>query len=210
MISGRTSSSPSTIRLIIYYTNRSVVTVNVLPSSPVGDIRQMTRLRDWDLICNGQILSDAITFESYGICSKDTIIALPSTRADTETRRWVAITRDSDAFHERLRLLMNEKTGNESARIHDVAMTKYERRPRAFRKLCVTAQSALNPTTSQISLPSMTGYEPASEPNCAAMPFSWDTMSLPGTSCCISTGSANVDVKPDQPDTFFARPITKS
>jgi hypothetical protein len=159
----------------------------------------MIDLRNCDLIFNGELLSDTATFDTYGIRSKDAIVAIPSNSETLEARRWLTITRDSDAFHEKIRFLLNENTAHESARIHDVVMNKIERRPRAFRRLCSTVDSIWSQHPSECSIASNVGYSPASAPSSAPLPFSWNPANMNEAACCIPAGPATVDVKPDQP-----------
>jgi hypothetical protein len=102
-----------------------------------GEIRALQSL--WPgapkrFIFNGSELSEAMTFEFYGIHDGDSIIALPIDGGDSvyATTHWLNLTRDSENFNEALRYMLDPATAGEAARLRDLHLMRLERRPRSF------------------------------------------------------------------------------
>jgi hypothetical protein len=125
--------SPALLPLGVYFPGRFVVRLSVLPTARISYLRTVIRDSTSALIYNGELLNDAMTFAFYRIREFEIIVVVPSHAA---VERWAQVTRDADAFQERIHFILNEDTARETARIRDMMLTKVERRPRPFRRLC--------------------------------------------------------------------------
>jgi hypothetical protein len=79
-----------------------------------------------------------MTFEHYGIHDGDSIIVLPREVSSSISRvnLWLSLTRGDSIFNDCVRSIVDPATSGEAARLRDLHMTRIERRPRAFMKIC--------------------------------------------------------------------------
>jgi hypothetical protein len=161
--------SSALIPLGVYFPGRFVVRLSVSPSARISYLRSVIRDSTSSFVYNGEILNDAMTFSFYRIRELETIVVVP---AASELEKWAQMTRDADAFQERIQFILNEDTARETARIRDMMFTKLERRPRPFRRLCTSldAWPARPPSaTTRLTI----DYPRADGPSCEPLPAAW-------------------------------------
>lgn len=61
-----------------------------------------------------------------------------------EVRKWMRLTQDTETFNEKMRLIVNQDNARETARLKDILLSKIERKPRYFRKLCLAIKENQN------------------------------------------------------------------
>lgn len=61
-----------------------------------------------------------------------------------EVRKWMRLTQDTETFNEKMRLIVNQDNARETARLKDIFLSKIERKPRYFRKLCLATKENQN------------------------------------------------------------------
>lgn len=164
--------APNRVPLMVYVPCRFVVKLSLSLSEKVSDLRKVLKIGNdqFSLIFQGQLLLDSVSLESYHIKEKDTIVAIPITSKETEIDKWLTITKDVETFHEKIHFMSNEKTTREAGRIRDLIMTKIERKPRSFRKLCQSVQSAQRPIESK-SIDLVLNWPKQDGPSCEPLPF---------------------------------------
>ena len=90
---------------------------------------------------SGMVITKNITFKSLGVKPGESIVLISSKSksrsCDDEIQKWVQITQDMEAFNEKMQLILNEDNAREAARLWDVVLSKIERKPRSFRRLCL-------------------------------------------------------------------------
>jgi hypothetical protein len=168
-------TSAALFPLGVYFPGRFLLRVSVSPTARVSYLRSLIRDSTSSFVYNGVLLNDAMTFSFYRIRELETIVVVP---IPTEIEKWAQLTQDADAFQERIQFILNEETARETARIRDLMLTKLERRPRPFRRLCASLDSwpsrSPSPTDGN---PLQIHYPRADGPSCDPLPAAW--MSLP-------------------------------
>ena len=157
---------------MVYFPSRFVSKISVSLSTRVGDLRKLMRLGPCELVCQGQVLADSQTLRFYNMKERDTIVVISGVPSEHEIERWLVVTSDTEAFHDRMQFMVNEKTAREAARMHDVLMTKIERKPRTFRRVCaaVANRSAdCEVRTTEVTV----NYGKAEEPSSRPLPVHW-------------------------------------
>jgi hypothetical protein len=133
-------------------------------------------------IFQGRTLLESMTFEFYGVCDGDSIIALPndSDRGNLAVlQEWLSVTRDMDALNETIRSILNPATTRQVARLRDLHWMALERRPRQYQRMI----TALMDTEQRPSfLRSTVIKEPPKTPSVEAMPVLWNLGSVFGSS----------------------------
>ena len=166
----------------VYFPYRFVWKINVNLAMPVGRLRSLMHLGTDQLVFSGQILPDIGTLSGYGVKEGDTLVVVSNVPHDREMERWLVITNDADAFHDRMQFIVNEQTAQEAARIHDVLMAKIERKPKMFRRICSqldTRRPKPSPQTSQATVM----YDKPDQPSCLPLPVQWAVPAAPQAEC---------------------------
>jgi hypothetical protein len=85
-----------------------------------------------------EILLETMTLEFYHIQNGDSIIVLPETISSQSgvLQTWILMSRDFEAFDERIRSILNRGTAKEAARLRDLRFTALESRPKQYHKFC--------------------------------------------------------------------------
>lgn len=163
--------APTRVPLMVYVPCRFVVKLNLSLSDKVSDLRRVLKIGNgqFSLIFQGQLLSDSMSLDAYHIKERDTIVAIPTSK-ETEVDKWMTITKDVDTFHEKIHFMANEQTAREAGRIRDLIMTKIERKPRSFRKLCESVQSVQRPIVPK-SIDLVVDYPKLDGPCCEPLPL---------------------------------------
>ncbi|OHT00732.1 hypothetical protein TRFO_32455 [Tritrichomonas foetus] len=134
-------TSTRKIPIVIYLPSKYVVKLSVAPSAYVNELRRIITINNIDFVFNGTILSGNQTFRSAGLKSGDSIVVIfhksNSDKTYEELQKWLQITQDSESFNEKMQLILNEDNAREAARLRDVFLSKIERKPRSFRRLCL-------------------------------------------------------------------------
>jgi hypothetical protein len=210
MIRDCASASPhDSISVFVYYANKYIVKLNMASSDRIGNLRDRVDVVDCDLLFNGEILMDSVTFQMYGIHDRDAIVAVRRVAQSLDVSHWLSITRDSEAFQDRIRFFFNEQTSRELGRISDVAMLRIERRPRMFRRMCYAVESVEEQRPEDLQKKLNAYYTGATAPTSAEMPFAWSSSHGADEPRCISTGPTPVNVKPEQQASIL-RPVCPS
>lgn len=76
-----------------------------------------------------------------------------------EVRKWMRLTQDTETFNEKMRLIVNQGNARETARLKDILLSKIERKPKYFRKLCLAIKENHNLFNSSNSFSSKSSYE---------------------------------------------------
>jgi hypothetical protein len=146
----------SKIALHVYYPGRCVAKVNVCPDAKVHDLHRLVPTDEVTFICNGVVLAKGCTFGFYGLREKDIVVCLPVAADSGDVCKWISLTRDSEAFNDRVSAIINPGTSREAARLRDFQFMRMERKPRAFRKLADNIQRrAGNHTVEKRSSPTL-------------------------------------------------------
>jgi hypothetical protein len=168
--------SHQVLPLGVYFPGRFVVRLSVSPTARISYLRSLIRDSTSSFVYNGEILNDAMTFAFYRIRELETIVVVP---ASSEVEKWAQLTRDADAFQERIQFILNEDTARETARIRDMMLTKVERRPRPFRRLCLSVDAwPTRPPSAIDAVPMKIDYAPAQGPSCDPLPAAWMPLSV--------------------------------
>jgi len=163
---------PDRVSLVVYFPSRAVVRLSVNLAACVGGLRRVMGLDSCQFVLHGQLLSDALTFRFYNVKENDAIVVVPEQARGHEVDKWVLLTSDVDAFREKIQFIANENTAREAAKIRDEFMTKMERKPRSFRRLCNAAASAGRPFVYKpIALNAE--YDRPAAPATQALPVCW-------------------------------------
>jgi hypothetical protein len=83
----------------------------------------------------GQLLNEGNTIDFYKLKSNDSIVAIPAHSDPCITQRWIAITRDCDAFSNAINVLVNPGARREFLRLRDLRSARIEGRRRTFRTM---------------------------------------------------------------------------
>jgi hypothetical protein len=155
-----------------------IKTASVVPSHKVSCLQKLFPDDPKVFIHHGQVLSTALTFAFYGVENGASIVVIPTTEAESpelgrDVRAWLAITRDSDSFNERVRYCLNPSTRQELSRLRDLKYVALERRPRAFMRLVMTIPSFENDLLRNPCHVANTNMEPLNEPNTEPLPLLW-------------------------------------
>lgn len=148
--------------------------VNVDGTGRVSELRRVRQLDGCVVVFKGQILGDARTFDFYNVKENDTLIVVGGGRQDAEVEKWLNITGDGDrdSVQDRFRLLFDEGTAREVARIRDVLLTKVERKPRTFRRLCGVIREVARRPSGENSVALIEGPS-ATNPSIEPLPVMW-------------------------------------
>jgi hypothetical protein len=188
----------------VYCPCKCIMNLNVLPSSKIGELRKPLGLEDCHFVFNGQILGLGTTFKSHKIKAKDTLVVIPGGTVNAEVEKWRSWTEDKERFNERLRLVMRSDTTRETARIRDVMMTRLERKPRQFRRICGAMMSAPATSRSAGKWSSNFDYEGGAAPSCAPLPIFWSQIGdAEGLLDNFPQASAILTVKQEQTDSVM-------
>jgi hypothetical protein len=156
------------ISLVVHFPSRFRVQLSIPPTATVSNLRARIPTGSCNLMHNGQLLIDAMTLAFYGLCEMDTLVVMPCQTTDIHR----------GLCEDRIRWPKNSGTARETARIRDMAFTRAERRPRSFRRLCVSAESASYPWRSASGVIALTTeYPTVSAPSCDPLPAPWVTAS---------------------------------
>jgi hypothetical protein len=162
-------------------------------------------LEDCQFIYNGQVLGDSMTFRSYRIKEKDTLVVVPGGPSGTEADRWLSLTQDEEGFHEKVQFILREDTAREAARIRDVLMTKMERKPRPFRRLCTAVMAMPLPTVAGKKIDLNIDYAQLEEPSIDPLPIFWPSTTKDLSTVDSFSQSADIlAVKQDQTESIVA------
>jgi hypothetical protein len=83
-------------------------------------------------VFKGQLLNEANTIDFYKLKSSDSIVAIPAHSDPCIAERWIAITRDCDAFSDSIKALINPGARQELLRLRDMRIATIEGRRRTF------------------------------------------------------------------------------
>jgi hypothetical protein len=164
-------AAPDQAELKICCPHQPVRFISACLSGDIGALQSLWPGAPKRFIFNGSELSEAMTFEFYGIHNGDSIIALPLDGRDSvyATAHWLHLTRDSENFNEALRYMLDPATAGEAARLRDVHLMRLERRPRAFARFSSRAVM-VEPERPRSDSSTVLGLAPKS-PSVDALPF---------------------------------------
>jgi hypothetical protein len=190
-------SEPSQKKILIhiYLPGRCIAQVNVVPGSPIRELRSVLRSDRITFLFNGILLSDSNSFDFYGIREQDFLLALPIPPEAAYTSGWISLSQDTESFKERLECLLNRGTASEVARIRDQQFTKIERRPRTFRRLTASCQGGLEFPPPETQSSAMVIARSDDAPSVAPLPILW---SEPAANVMVAPGQNLGLVKDDQ------------
>ncbi|OHT00503.1 hypothetical protein TRFO_32777 [Tritrichomonas foetus] len=160
--------------IAVYLPSRYVVKLNVSPNSQICELCNIVPYKNISFIFNGQLLCDKKTFKYYKIRKDDSVVILRDHQAKSEVQKWIGITQDLELFNDRMQMMLKSGNAREAARVRDIALTKIERKPRFFRKLCSSYKPKIVETESTaINI----DFFPLEEPACDPLPtfFDYDT-----------------------------------
>ena len=188
---------------MIYHPCRYVVKLILNPKAHISDLRRLLPLEHCQFVFEGQLLVDTKTFQFYGIKTGDTLVVVQAAEMGLEVDKWLSITDDVDGFRDKMKSVLNEGAGRETARIRDMLMTKLERKPRTFRKLCVAVENLAQRTFSGKNIELNTDFVTGDAPSDKPLPVNWGSSDLIDGSVGIPRDPpAFVSEKPDQADTI--------
>ena len=163
------------VPIMVYFPSRSVVKLKVNLSMSIGDLRKLMHLESCSFVYQGQLLCESMTLRSYDIKEKDAIVVIPDVPQASDVDKWISVTSDVDSFQDRIRVMVNDRTARETAKLRDMVMTKIERKPRSFRRLCGAVQALPKRNFYQRHTPIDISYPAPDGPSTAPLPTNWDT-----------------------------------
>ena len=188
------------ISVMIYVPCRYVVKLNVNPKAHISDLRRLLTLEQCQFVFQGQLLVEARTFQFYRIKNGDTLVVVQSPDLGVEVDKWLSITDDVDSFRDKMKSVLNEDAGKETARIRDMLMTKLERKPRTFRKLCVAVEALSQRTFRNKQIQLCTDFPAGDAPSVEPLPVSFTNDGvIEGAVGVARDTTAFVSEKPVQP-----------
>ena len=125
--------------MIVYYPNNWVYRANVLRSASIRDLRVLLPDQSVEFILHGTKLTDSSTFAFCGIKNNDILFVIKNSPNSVLDQKWINMTRESDVLNDRFSCILNPKTTSEAIRLRDMQLSRLERKPRAYRKLCAAA-----------------------------------------------------------------------
>jgi hypothetical protein len=136
----------------------------------ISDLQSLWPACPKRFIFKGSTLLESMTFEFYGVCDGDSIIALPNDSDGSNLaaiQEWMSVTRDVDALNETTKSILNPVTTRQVAHLRDLSWIALERRPKQYRKMI----AALTETEQRVPLFTSTIIrEPSKAPSVEAMP----------------------------------------
>lgn len=164
-----------------YFPSRSVVTIKVNLSVRVSDLRKLMHLESCCFIYQGQIMCERRPLHTYNIKEDEVIVVISDAQQSPELDKWLSVTSEADCFQDRIRFMVNDTTARETAKLRDMVMTKIERKPRSFRRLCNAVQALPKRQFYNRDIPLNLDYETPDAPSCAPVPVNWDGSANPST-----------------------------
>jgi hypothetical protein len=110
--------------------------VTVSRDTPISSLRAYFPNSDIDFLCKGEPLSPDRPLGFYQLRDQDTIVGIPTNAETSTANHWMALTRDSDAFAESVRMNMTRELNPEIRRLYDLRNTRIELHPRKFLRRC--------------------------------------------------------------------------
>jgi hypothetical protein len=143
--------------------------LTVRPSMTVSALKRFLPNPDCDLLREGAILAEAMPLAFYSISDGSMLVAVA--RGCLSSRdRWVHLTRDQEAFEERVGTSMNPQVTAESARLRDLRMRRVASRPGAWARIGACAE-AMEGTPRRAPPTFLPGR--ANAPSCEPLPPCW-------------------------------------
>ena len=103
-----------------------------------------------EFVHNGNCLNKEKSFSDQGIEANDSIIAVFT---PSESNRWCNVTKDGTDFSKKIEMALNPRTTNESARIRDLHISKFEGKRRGLLKMIKTFNFSQSLTISTVPVP---------------------------------------------------------
>jgi hypothetical protein len=170
--SRRAGLTKGTVSLHVYCPGRCVAKVNVRPGARIQELHRLIPGDAVTFVSNGVVLVEKQTFSFYGIRERDIIVSVPCQPTDREMAKWIDLTRDCEAFSERIASIIDQGTSREAGRIRDFQITRMERKPRTFRRLTNNCQRPLLPLRPQKAFRTILP-ERADGPSIEPLPVFW-------------------------------------
>ena len=131
------SSIPrSKIFVLIYFPGKWVLKANVLSTATIKDIKKLIANDDVVFIHNGVEMNDSLPFSFYEVKDRDLLIVCSKMKRFVH-EKWTNLTKDTDLFNERVSSIIDPRTSREAARLKDFQFLRMERKPRAYRRICL-------------------------------------------------------------------------
>jgi hypothetical protein len=133
-----------------------------------------------------------MSFAFYGIKDSESIIAIPGAEATPDLPHWSSMTQDT-AFNAKVSLLLDSGIQRSTARLRDLAMIKFEKRPRQFRRWCSTALNQIGAVAHLSACQAPTVFGGAENPSSDPLPILWtDNGDLLDESVVVATDDATL------------------
>jgi hypothetical protein len=123
-----------TLNLVIPQAGVKRVTVHRV--APVSSLKAFCPALDLMFLCNGEILSPDKPMGFYDLREQDAIVGWPRNAKTAATNRWMALSRDADAFKEAVHFASSRNLIPESRRLNDLRNSQFELRPKQFLRRC--------------------------------------------------------------------------
>jgi hypothetical protein len=106
---------------------------SVIPFHKIICLTELFPDQGVEFVWKGEILIQKMTFLFYRIAPQSSIVVLPDelARRQAAVEEWLRVTRDADAFNERIESSKNRKIREEVARLRDLRVVRIETRGRA-------------------------------------------------------------------------------
>jgi hypothetical protein len=103
---------------------------SVIPFHKIICLTKLFPNQSVDFIWRGEILIQTMTFLFYQIAPLSSIVVLPDeiSHHQTALAQWLAVTRDSDAFNERIGFSVDPQSRIEASRLRDLRFWRAEKR----------------------------------------------------------------------------------
>ena len=167
------SKSKEKISMVVYFPGKWVFKASVSKFASIKELKGLLPDKSVSFVYDGNLLIDSHTFSFYGIKNGDILIVIKSTDNNFLNQKWIAYSKENDTFNERINSIINPQTTNEVVRLRDLQMSRIERKPKTFRKLCQTATNFETKFNNNRLLEVNISNTPPINPSTSPLPIFW-------------------------------------
>lgn len=171
------SISSIRIRVRVCVPGSVIREIHVCPEIQVHDFKRYLPNPACELMYSGAVMLDGATLASYNVQSDDFIISIAKQGGrsvfNQQSITWARLTKDNEAFTERMRCILNPNVANELARLKDLRILRLSERPGVISKLhqIYTVQQEKQATAPENA---MLVTDELNEPSISPLPVLWD------------------------------------
>lgn len=164
-----------TVLIFIYFPGQWIVKATVLKSATTKDLESFMPEKNVSFLYNGTVLNSKLTFRFYGIRPRDIIVCVNKKEIN---RQWLSLT-NKELVNERISSIIDPGVSLEIAKIRDFQLSRFERKPKLFRKMCMQIEEATS-SQSGISIPLVVPKK-NEKPSDSPLPNFWSSSVLLNT-----------------------------